>query len=741
MRKYWQQFQLENKFLYKNWFFLITPILYLFITVIWMANRNYYPNHDFLRSSYEFLSLGHTITLGIVFLASVLSIRRDSQTELLEWMNTLPHSYLSKLLAKFSSIFLYTNIFSVVFLIPYFLLGKSYTDFSILQKEAISILLQSQIAYSVTIVLGMTLAAFITHRIVYIIVFCAWMFGTFFMEGFIMERYNLFIFKVFHLNKFFLSNTYQYGWSINLQQTEKMYAQIFVIGFTILLFFITLLKLMSKRLMNKKSAKLVSISLVAIVACSTFIPYSMFWKDRLQNHHYLVNGVKEQSDNESVLFPSETYKIDMKRKQDTILLESKVTLQKTNQQPFTFTLYPNFEIEDVIWNGKSVHFDRDFQFITFEEEELEENNLVVKYSGELNEWTTIGGRERLLAFIEGSDMFLPSNIAWYPIIGQYKIFQLDYYTAQENLSLSNLSNSNTFYPSDFHVSLTGFAHEVFGTYEEKEITEDNTMVVKSNNRTGLTLFSMDGLTETSLSSVPISIVTKVEQMKKLIDNSLQLNGMYDYLSDWLPIQSSMPTLISLPGLQLTGSDPFYANTRDSSLFYDMQMELGYYNNDEWMDQTADYYITEIINIFLFPENPRKLYGDYVEYRQDSVTVGIAHGYILLTLVDFFGKDWDYFDNYYTRSHYMLNELGNITWFSNNSSLSNEERIKEILKSQNLFHDYNSKVLFEIALALETGKKEQVKEVLAFFYDEILDTPYITYSEWKQKWDEVENNLD
>ncbi|MDX5474049.1 MAG: hypothetical protein LPK00_00810 [Bacillaceae bacterium] len=740
MRKFLLQFRLENKFLYKNWFFLLTPFLYFLIASIWLANRNNHQNAYF-KSTYEFLSLGHTLTLGVVFLASVLSIRRDTQTELLEWMNTLPHSYVSKLSAKFTSIFLYTGIFSVFFIIPYFLYGKANTEISILQKEAVSILMQSQISYGVTIVLGMTLAAFITHRIVYIIVFCAWMFGTFFMEGFIIERYNLFIFKVFHLNKFFLSNAYQSGWSINLQQTENMYSYLFVIGFTILLFSLTLLKLMSKRLMNNKGTKIVSICLVAFLTCSTFIPYSVFWKERIQQYHYLANGMREHIDTEIDLFPSETYTIDIQRKQDTIFIESKVILKKTNQEPFTFTLYPNFEIEEVTWNGKSVDFNRDFQFITFEEEELEENTLVVKYYGDLFEWTSIGGRERLFAFIKGSDMYLPSFIAWYPIIGQYNIFQMDYYAAIETLSPSNRYYSNDFYPSNFHVSLTGFHHEVFGTYEEKEITGDNKKVFRSNRRNGLSLFAMEGLIETQLPSVPLTIITKEEEMEKLIDKTLQISGIYDYLSEWLPIRNTTPTLISIPGLQFTGIDPYYANTRDGSMFYDMQMELGYYYDDDWIDQTADYYLSEIINTFLFPENSRKLYGDYVEYHEDSVSLGIAHGYILLTLVDFFGKDWNYFDHYYTRSHYMLNELGNITWFSKDSSLSTEERIKEILKSKELAHDSNSRVLFEIALALETGKKEQVKEILAIFYGEIMDAGYISYSEWKQKWNEVEKNVD
>ena len=166
MRKFLQQFRLENKFLYKNWFFLITPFLYLVIASIWIGNRTHYPHNDFFRSTYEFLSLGHTLTLGVIFLASVLSIRRDTQTELLEWMNTLPHSYISKVSAKFISIFLYTNVFSICFFIPYFFFGVSTAEFSLVQSVAIEVFVQSQLSYSVTIALGMTLASFITHRIV-----------------------------------------------------------------------------------------------------------------------------------------------------------------------------------------------------------------------------------------------------------------------------------------------------------------------------------------------------------------------------------------------------------------------------------------------------------------------------------------------------------------------------------------------------------------------------------------------
>ena len=738
MRKFLLQFQLENKFLYKNWFFLITPILYLVIASIWIGNRTNYPYNDFFRISYEFLSLGHTLTLGVVFLASVLSIRRDTQTELLEWMNTLPHSYISKLSAKFISIFLYTNMFSLCFFIPYFLFGLSHAEFTTLQTHSINIFIQSQLSYSVTIALGMTLASFITHRIVYIIVFCAWMFGTFFMEGYVIERYDMFFLKVFHLNKFFMSNPLQSEWAVNLQQTEKLYTYMFVVGFTIILFVVTLLKLMCKRLMNNKITKVVSICLVALIASSSFLPYSFFWKERVENYHHLMNGVKAHSNNDLILFSTDSYVININRKQDTIYVEAEVKIKKTNQKPFTFTLYPQFQIEEVRWNGKRVKHTRDFHLITFQEEQLEENTLVVKYFGELDEWTSIGNRERLFAFIKGADMYLPSYIAWYPIVGHYPIFYFDPYSPTENLSLSNLYNIHAFSPSDFHVTLTGFDHDVFGTYDKKELKEPNTMVFQSNNKNGLSLFAMEGLTETHLPSVPLSIITKEEQMEKLLKDSIQLKGIHDYLNQWLPIQNSTPTIISIPGLHFTGSDPYYANTRDGSLFYDMEMEIGYYHYDDWIDQTADYYLTEIINAFLFPEHPKSLYGDYVPYREDSVKVGIAHGYILLTLIDFFEKDWDYFNHYYSRSHYMLNELGNIIWISDNEDISNKERIEKILKSSDLSTD--SRVMFEIALALEEGKDEQVKEVLAYFYDEILETTYISYQEWRDRWAEVENNI-
>lgn len=746
MISYIRHLQLELNFLFKNWLFIIGPLLYLVSIYIWLTLQGPYQREQpFLQRTNEFLAVGHTVTLGVMFLASVLSIRREKQTVMLDWTNSLPTSYRGIIFAKFSAINLYSLIYTIIFFVSFIAIG-------LIQDETMDFLVdhgwvlafQSQVSYFVSIALGMFLAAMIPNRIVYIIAFCAWMFGTFFMEGFIIQSYRLYYLKTFHLSQFFLAQNPSEGWAFDLAQKEAWLSRIFVFFFSLLLLSLTVWRSGTNRLSSKKRSAAIGVALIIVLTITSAAPYTHFWTERITKSEKLFRHAVDQEENleESEtdftsFIETENYRMAVERVGDsTILVESEIIMGILKENHLTFTLYPTFEIDSITWNGKELDYHRESSNVTLENLENNSPNILsVSYQGTVNEWGYSYSGENNFAFLQGNNMFFPSYIAWYPIMGEFPVYEKFVNGPDKNLFTNfyhrSADLSRNIPPTNFSVTLVGFEQPVFGTYSAASRLPDGSIEITSENTPGLTLFSKSSLVEKELAfgTNIISTEKHIKQIEKELGN---LDGILPYLNSWLAIGNNhKKKFVYLPSFEYTGSRIHYINTIDDAFFADEKSRGFLYSYE--VDDTDDLYLDvqgHFITDLLFkhyPHNPYAAWGDSTIYN------GMIQAYLLVVFKEYYQFSWDDFRRLGRTNYSNLAYLGHL---DHEEGSTIDEKLENRLSREDL--EPEEEMVYLVAKEWEKGNKEEVKQFLREVHEEMKEssTPGYSYYDWKNKWNKV-----
>ncbi|MCG1021786.1 hypothetical protein [Sutcliffiella horikoshii] len=751
--KFIKQLQLEGRFIFKNWFFLIAPILYGIGMAIWLINQkegsiNYIGQYaaSFFKANNEFLAIGHTLSLGVIFLASVLAIRREKQTVLLDWTNSLPNSFLSIILAKYLSLFIYSGIFTLFFFFTFLWQGASYgKDIAYLLEQGLRISIQSQLSYGVSIALGMVLAVLISNRIVYIIVFCAWMFGTFFMEGYIIQRYQLYFLKTFHLNQFFLDSVHSSDWRSSLGRKETFYSQLFVFFFSLFLLAITIIKSSTDRISSFEKRKWAFFGVVSVLTFASFIPYGTFWADRIDHYDQLRTGAVDHYNNKTgerlntvgEFYEVDSYTIEMERIGNSkIAVHATMNIPKKKEElPIRFSLYPTFEVESIIWNGVETDFVKKEHLITLPEVGQHEiNKLEVNYSGSLHEWGPLYGKEKYFAFLDKKDMYFPSYIGWYPLPGDYPIYTSIDTETEEYINTIHFNRHielNQQLPlSDYKVTLRNFAQDVFSTSHESLVETDDSQVFKSKDAKGVTLLSNKGLVE-SKENLPFSIIAKEENIHRLEQQLSDMAKVEDYFNRWLGghLQYSMK-LAYIPSLTIVGAETYYFNHFDEAVFFDDSLQTYVQIADgNVINNTMTDLKTQLLTFMLFGH--RSSHSSY--YSEESVMKSIIESYLLVFYKDYYNFEWEEFDQFNGTQFYFLSTVSHINWMSSSGEKTTLEKFDELIDANHLL--YSDQVVLMVAKEIEKGNMEEVKKLLKDVYQDIQvnNKQSFTYKEWMTYW--------
>jgi hypothetical protein len=740
---------LEFGFLFKNWFFLVAPLIYLlswYLRAVSLGNPDIIGQQaasNFYRITSEFLAIGHTLSLGVIFLASTLAIRRERQTVLLDWTNSLPNSFLSIMIAKYAAIFIYSSIYTIFFLLTFIGVGRSYgKPLPYLMEHGLSFSLQSQLSFGVSIALGMILATLISNRIVYIIVFCAWMFGTYFIEGFIIQRYNLFFLKTFHLNQFFMNSTISDSWAYRLSKKETLYSQVFVLAFSLLLLTLTIIKAATNRQSSHIKRAWFSLLVVLGITITSIVPYSSLWLDRIKNFAELKESAlvmsEQRIDDAEInhVYEVTEYNLDVSRSGNSdISIHAQLTIPKKENNLFHFTLYPTLKIESISWNGKPIDYTHEGHLVTLGEVEQEKiNTLEVNYSGSLNEWGYIYSSERTFAFLNGEDMFFPSYIAWYPIPGDYPIY-VHIKSKYDDYIYTNMYNRGTklyqtLPQSDFTVKLNHFHHEVLGTANEKQVFDDGSQVFQSSSAKGITLLSNKGLREEK-GDLPFSIIATEDNLVKLRKELSDFSEIESYYNNWVggPFHQNMK-LAYIPSLQSAGVNQHDLTIIDEAMFYDDNLStiIGF-GDGELYDNTMLNIKIEFLSYMLFGPDSKQAYYS----MQDSVLNSIMQSYLLVFYKEFYEYDWEDYEQFNGTNFFMLYIPSDIKWTDTEKYKTTIEQFDYLMTTYNQQPDVM--VMLQVANEIEKGNIEQIKVFLGELYKEITPIADKTYSydKWLEKW--------
>lgn len=731
MHKWWRHSLLELRLLFGNPLFASLPIIYaiLFIIMMLQAASGNGPNHNLYTAAYSFHMLGHTMTLGPAMLIGILSIRRDVRRRSFEWNHSLPVSFFTLLSSKYVVSLLYFSLFTLSTSVIFYILSVSQGIAGhIAMMHTMQFAVQYEVSYMVTLALAMLLGASIPNRIVYLIGFCAWMFGTFFMEIYIISELRWMPAQVFHLNQFFLqSNRFEYeNWGYDLFGEDLMSSRWFVLAFTFLLLTVCLFLLNRKRpTMLLKAGWLAVLGAVVLTAAAA-VPYGTLWAERYAQmdaklEDPTVSYIDDPEDGS--FYHVSSYDIKLKRlPNDELRVMAKLTIpasELSGMRQLPLTLNRMFKLERVQLQGIDAPYRRQGDRLSVRmvgDAKRGDIQAELEYRGKVMDFMSGYSREEFSAYSVGPEVKLDGFIAWYPLPGHQQVYlksdnedrppkyvYLGWEFGRMRYSFGEMKLEVEGYPVPLYTGMQELERRPgYQRFEDRGIEQN------------ISLYGGRFWKEIRRNDLPITIVTTPYMEKASVLMLRDMQKKYDYFSKWVPAFNSNVDKILYLG---QGFD--YPRVDHRLILSSNQYTYNYSNlSGEWM------------NSILFGNQDGLNY--YFEHPERDVRGKISSLFWYV---------------------YYVEEKG-LSDKQLRSAYGNLRSVQQLLFKNGDGDDPQNTIGISMAQqvrrALEEGRGDQVKELLVHFYQQGLMLPSternsylnpespITYKEWQQKWDAMLN---
>ncbi|OIB03242.1 hypothetical protein AK95_06395 [Paenibacillus sp. LC231] len=731
MHKWWRHSLLELRLLFGNPLFASLPIIYaiLFIIMMLQAASGNGPNHNLYTAAYSFHMLGHTMTLGPAMLIGILSIRRDVRRRSFEWNHSLPVSFFTLLSSKYVVSLLYFSLFTLSTSVIFYILSVSQGIAGhIAMMHTMQFAVQYEVSYMVTLALAMLLGASIPNRIVYLIGFCAWMFGTFFMEIYIISELRWMPAQVFHLNQFFLqSNRFEYeNWGYDLFGEDLMSSRWFVLAFTFLLLTVCLFLLNRKRpTMLLKAGWLAVLGAVVLTAAAA-VPYGTLWAERYaQIDAKLEDPTVSYIDDPEAgsFYHVSSYDIKLKRlPNDELRVMAKLTIpasELSGMRQLPLTLNRMFKLERVQLQGIDAPYRRQGDRLSVRmvgDAKGGDIQAELEYRGKVMDFMAGYSREEFSVYSVGPEVKLDGFIAWYPLPGYQHVYlksdnedrppkyvYLGWEFGRMRYSFGEMKLEVEGYPVPLYTGMQELERRPgYQRFEDRGIEQN------------ISLYGGRFWKEIRRNDLPITVVTTPYMEKASVMMLRDMQKKYDYFSKWVPAFNSNVDKILYLG---QGFD--YPRVDHRLILSSNQYTYNYSNlSGEWM------------NSILFGNQDGLNY--YFEHPERDVRGKISSLFWYVYYVEEKGLS----------DKQLREDYGSL------------RSVQQLLYRNGDGDDPQNKIGISMAQqvrrALEEGRGEQVKELLVHFYQQGLMLPSternsylnpespITYKEWQQKWDAMLN---
>ncbi|WP_010279807.1 hypothetical protein [Paenibacillus senegalensis] len=647
MKSWFQQLRLEIRLLNGQSYLYLLPLLY----GAWLAfhlsstvDAEGYGNLFVLV--FQFHSMQFVLTLGVAMILGILLIRRDLHRAGYGWMRSLPITSFTQVTTKFAAAFGYLTLFTVsmTLVVVYYGIINEW-PWPTLRDHLLFFIVQAQLAYAVTLALALLLGVTITSRICYLIGFCAWMFGTFFIDLVLVTGMRAYPLVTFHLSQFTLSSPLENEMSgYSLFQYELITIRTFALWFTALMLVSAIAYLNRLRPSSRRRQWQAGFIFILILTIAAYYPNGALWIDR---YTFQQETIAESLDldfisAETVSAPTELqireYHLNIiNGPDDTFRLHAKLELapNELNQpgQTLTFTLNRQFHVERVLLNGAEAPLSREGDFIRIDLQPLESDILVLEeiellYSGNLEEWLVVDGYPSIAYFMTPEQVYLPEQAYWYPVPGQHYR-----YASIDNSFLTSLG-AYPYYespldPISFVVKAEGFQHKLFSSLRQVESGNDSLdFQTFEGKSTGITLLGGKQLIEVSLPEEPVTIVTTSSNKRSAERFLTTLHEHLNYYRSWLDSPISDVEQIFYQQMNLPYQYPYGAVIKGHALFL-----------EENLGSRLDDYTTHQALISLLFNDTIYYYDNYIlslDEENKSVTSHIRSAFFYLYLRDHLG---------------------------------------------------------------------------------------------------------
>lgn len=723
MNKWQRLFQFELRMIFRNPWLLALPVLFGLL-LFWNLGKITGPFAAFYSDAYLLLSLLHTLTLGLVMLVGVLSVRRDIRRAAYEWSAALPVSYAARISAKYIAGLLYFTLFTL-------LAGAAYVWASaqtgvaspITRDNATFFMISYEVSYMVTLALAMLLAVCIGNRAVYLIAFCAWMFGTFFMDLFLLNRSALYFLSVFHLSKLFVSGDMDSEtWGVRLISDELAASRGFVLAFSLLLVVMSVLVLDRLRPTQRRTASWMAAGIALLLAAGAFVPYGMIWKERYAEyeakwHDPSVKTAAQFRDEKPANFRISSYDIVLKREpNDRIQVKLRLEIpagQLDGARELPLTLNRAFNVERVMVNGAEVSFAHRGEALTVNLMEAPKGAFEVdmEYGGNVEDYVpTDYTQGAFYAFVKGENVLLPGYIAWYPLAGHRSVYlKEEFNRTKVQLATDYLNwDQRRLPPAEVHLRVSGFKTPLYANLTETGRDGDG-QTFASKDVADIRLLGGNFI-ELSHPGIPVNMIT-VPYKERVAGELLEKwADMHAYFTSW--VERYQPKLDTVQYFWIDDPHTPTSERKNDRTYYMY-----------WMSGEPEQDAETLMNNMLLGT----MAGDaWVEQRSEDVRLQIRSLMWYLYYREHKG---------YSEEELKTGQFGNMLYYLyNNPQESDPDGLA-------------LRMVHEVGRALDEGKQKRVKQVLNYFYDKGLEIEppekesaplqnKIPYETWEREWKKV-----
>lgn len=547
MKRWLQQLLLELRLLRSQWYFLLLPIPYGVWLAIKLSSLAPPASENLFTYLFQFHSMQFVLTLGVAMVLGITLARRDVHRTAYVWLESLPVSFFTQVTAKYIAGLSCLSLFTLVMSLVVLLFGRAREiPFSVLADHVMFFIVQAEISYAVTLALAMALGTFISNRISYLIGFCAWMFGTFFLDMVVISSYQWFPLLTFHLSQFTLDSMLESElWGYPLFKDELATSRLFVLCFTLLLLIAVIAYLNRLRPSSRRRFWMITALSAAVLTSASYLPNGLLWKERYAGYMAVLHTspsleeLENNEANEPLLFSVQSYQMDVSRQSnENVQIHARLELPFNEymeaRQPLSFTLNAQFQLRQAIVNGNPVDISRDGEFLTLDADvwnpDLAIQTVELNYEGQVFEWMVFDNYPAVLSFVDDNQVYLPAHAAWYPVPGKQHRFAS--FNSRHLLSLGDkigLLDSTA-----FDVTVSGFSSRLYATLPENEasLSPSGKQQFRGEVKDGLTLAGGNFI-EVSAPGEPVTIVTtpsNKREAERFID---KLNSHLDYYRSWL----------------------------------------------------------------------------------------------------------------------------------------------------------------------------------------------------------------
>lgn len=565
--------RIENRSIMQHKGWMILPILFGISLLVHFLGSPLPRQGDLHYNMNQFHKLQFTFSLSAIMMLGISIMRKDVLKPSYVWMNTLPIGRSLVWLSKWFAGMLYSSLFTLITMIIYILYAVIlHLPVQQIILNGLEYILFYELAYALTITVGMTLGTWIRSHMVYIVGLGSWLFGTYIIDFILVGQMHLYPFRLFRLSAYYLNSVWGhevYGriWGIEESAKYAIFALVVIIACSTASIHKLQYQEPGKYPRLWKRLAIVSCLLVMISA----IPYLMMWKERLGTDgmqqstaaisESILNSISIKASNAKVIvkqLDDDRLNVDV-----TISLHIQDKQLPNPEQQLEFQLDQPFRMEHVYVEGEEVEYEHEANVVYVKQPRNGwASNMNVKFIYSMSgiDRMYMNGDEHITHSAAVEAVWLNAGLHWIPV-------------AVSAPSKSEEDVDTALMNADMQVSLQlmGFHNHVYTSLNPVDSNSDSkwSNSYEGMYGNGIAIWSGD-FEHVQVKGTDIKIVTTPSNLREAANFAAVLSDAISYYQDWIEVPDRLKQILYMPTDHIAAATDINMHIGNTLLFREYQ---------------------------------------------------------------------------------------------------------------------------------------------------------------------------